>query len=185
MAWNTPRTWVSGELVTALLMNEQIRDNMNILSTYISDTGEPSGFMLVRAQGSDLTKNTDATLEDLDNMSFPIGASESWLCLAGSSTIGNGTADVKYSFTAPAGATGLFGATGAGGASTTAGTSTVFGDPVDVAIPNTATQLIILFAVVVNSVTPGTVQIQAAQNTSTAVNTVFHANSGLVAVRIF
>ena len=29
MAWTTPRTWVAGEVVTAALMNAQIRDNVN------------------------------------------------------------------------------------------------------------------------------------------------------------
>jgi hypothetical protein len=28
MAWTAPRTWVTGEIVTASLLNEQIRDNM-------------------------------------------------------------------------------------------------------------------------------------------------------------
>lgn len=31
MAWTAPRTWVTGEIVTAAQMNEQIRDNMNML----------------------------------------------------------------------------------------------------------------------------------------------------------
>lgn len=184
MAWTVPRTWIAGEFVTAALMNEQLRDNLNILSTYIGDDGAPSGFLLPFVQASDLTKNTDTTLEDLDGMAFAIGASETWVCIAASSTIGNGTADVKYSVTAPAGATGAFGVTGAGGAATTNGSSATFGDPVDVAIPNTVRQTIILWAVVVNGITAGTVQWQAAQDTSTAVNTIFHQNSGGIAVRV-
>src|SRR5262245_36696660 len=31
MAWTIPRTWVPGELVTASMMNTQIRDNLNFL----------------------------------------------------------------------------------------------------------------------------------------------------------
>ena len=31
MAWTTPRTWATNELVTAALLNEQLRDNLNIL----------------------------------------------------------------------------------------------------------------------------------------------------------
>jgi hypothetical protein len=31
MPWYTPKTWVDGELVTAPMLNEQIRDNMNEL----------------------------------------------------------------------------------------------------------------------------------------------------------
>tara|TARA_R110002020_G_scaffold2230_3_gene10423 strand:- start:31323 stop:32504 length:1182 start_codon:yes stop_codon:yes gene_type:complete len=40
MAWTTPRTWVSGELVTAALMNSAIRDNLNILKVPINDSGQ-------------------------------------------------------------------------------------------------------------------------------------------------
>ena len=32
MPWVTPKTWVDGELVTAPMLNEQIRDNMNELA---------------------------------------------------------------------------------------------------------------------------------------------------------
>ena len=31
MVWKTPRTWTAGELVTALLLNEQLRDNLAAL----------------------------------------------------------------------------------------------------------------------------------------------------------
>ena len=30
MAWTTPRTWVTGEIVTAVLLNAQIKDNMDL-----------------------------------------------------------------------------------------------------------------------------------------------------------
>lgn len=33
MAWTTPRTWVTNELVTAAMMNEQLRDNLDYLLT--------------------------------------------------------------------------------------------------------------------------------------------------------
>ena len=32
MSWATPRTWSPGELVTATLMNEQLRDNLNAIA---------------------------------------------------------------------------------------------------------------------------------------------------------
>ena len=31
MAWTTPRTWVTGELVTAALMNTHLKDNLNAI----------------------------------------------------------------------------------------------------------------------------------------------------------
>ncbi len=39
MAWTTPRTWTTGELVTAAILNTHVRDNLNILKTSISDDG--------------------------------------------------------------------------------------------------------------------------------------------------
>ena len=35
MAWQAPRTWVVGELVTAAMMNQDVRDNTNYLKTAI------------------------------------------------------------------------------------------------------------------------------------------------------
>lgn len=34
MAWTTPKTWESSELVTAALMNTHLRDNLNVLAAY-------------------------------------------------------------------------------------------------------------------------------------------------------
>ncbi len=31
MAWTTPRTWVTGELVTAAMLNAHVRDNFNVV----------------------------------------------------------------------------------------------------------------------------------------------------------
>lgn len=39
MAWTTPRTWSPGEKVTAAMMNQHVRDQMNVLKTQIDDDG--------------------------------------------------------------------------------------------------------------------------------------------------
>ncbi len=39
MAWTTPKTWATNELVTAALMNQQLRDNMNVVVAAIVPTG--------------------------------------------------------------------------------------------------------------------------------------------------
>lgn len=36
MAWTTPRTWVTGELVTAALLNTHLRDNLNAANDVIT-----------------------------------------------------------------------------------------------------------------------------------------------------
>lgn len=35
MAWTTPRTWTAGEVVTATMMNEQVRDNLTYLKDHV------------------------------------------------------------------------------------------------------------------------------------------------------
>ena len=45
MAWTTPRTWVTGEFVTASIMNTHVRDNLNYLNStldYSSGTFTPT-----------------------------------------------------------------------------------------------------------------------------------------------
>jgi len=39
MAWTTPRTWATGELVTALTINRQLRDNAAYLYSLIAAPG--------------------------------------------------------------------------------------------------------------------------------------------------
>lgn len=39
MAWTTPRTWATGEVVTAAMMNEQVRDNELFLRAHHSVRG--------------------------------------------------------------------------------------------------------------------------------------------------
>lgn len=47
MAWTAPRTWVTGEVVTAALLNTHIRDNMNVLN--------PNSFTYIHAPGGAIT----------------------------------------------------------------------------------------------------------------------------------
>lgn len=41
MAWTSPRTWVTGETVTASLLNTHVRDNLSFLRTAVADDGTP------------------------------------------------------------------------------------------------------------------------------------------------
>ena len=56
MAWTTPRTWVTGETVTAALMNTHIRDNLNFLKT-----NPQSAFAAASADLTLTTTETDVT----------------------------------------------------------------------------------------------------------------------------
>ncbi len=55
MAWTTPRTWVSGELVTAAIGNTHWRDQFNVLATveeWIPVYGKSGAFPYVTARGA-------------------------------------------------------------------------------------------------------------------------------------
>jgi len=65
MAWTTPRTWVSGETVSATLMNEHLRDNLNYL--YSLHTSQ----RLYTATGSWANVSTGET--DLLSYTVPAG----------------------------------------------------------------------------------------------------------------
>lgn len=47
MAWQAPKTWLPGEMVTAASLNQHVRDNMNFLKTNVTASG-----MLRQAQES-------------------------------------------------------------------------------------------------------------------------------------
>ena len=79
MAWTTPRTWVSGELVTAALFNTHIRDNLNILKTPINNSGQAeftdateltiaSGVITVTQNYHKVDTQSDASSDDLDTI---------------------------------------------------------------------------------------------------------------------
>lgn len=54
MAWTTPRTWATGELVTATIMNTHIRDNLNYLLSR-------NLFYVIEATGTYTTTSTTYT----------------------------------------------------------------------------------------------------------------------------
>ena len=62
MAWTAPRTWVSGELVTAALMNSAVRDNLLAIDTFIGGRDLTASRILIGAGTSAITDTGDATL---------------------------------------------------------------------------------------------------------------------------
>jgi hypothetical protein len=78
-AWETPRTWSSGELVTAALMNSQLKGNLDILKTAINDSGQleftdateltiASGAITVTQNYHKIDTQSDAGTDDLDTI---------------------------------------------------------------------------------------------------------------------
>lgn len=129
------------------------------------------------------TVNNSATLVDDSVLKIPIGKNE---VLRFAFTIfynSNTTADFKFTFVGPSGATGRIavgartltdGSIGGGGAFALAGAVTCGGLGFEASIVGTVT--------IANGTTPGNVQLQWAQNTADASNTTVLANSNLSAI---
>ncbi len=82
MAWSPPRTWNIGDLVTDARLNEQVRDNMLVLKTGLTDAGKIIALSAVyfdNLSGADLTgvaktaANTDYTA-GVQNFNGGVGA---------------------------------------------------------------------------------------------------------------
>jgi microcystin-dependent protein len=78
MPWHTPRTWNVGELVTKVMLDEQIRDNMN----YLFSAAYPIGSIYIETTGVN------------PGMTFAFGT---WVAFGtGRVLIGVGTSDAVY-----------------------------------------------------------------------------------------
>ena len=80
MSWTTPKTWVDNELVTAALMNTQLRDNLNVLAEAVPPTGTlvsfagssvPTGWL--RCDGAAVSRTVYAGLYSAIGTTFGTG----------------------------------------------------------------------------------------------------------------
>ena len=180
MAFTAFRTWVASEVITAALLNAQVRDNGLILKTSIADDGTLAGLLFGRVT-SDVSATSTTTLADVTGLSFPIGVSEEWTFVCFVHIEGNTSADARFGVTVPSGAAGRYGlpiASGAGVEDATIGTD------IFQSLVTGADILAIIAGTVVNSTTGGTVQLQMAQGSSNGDPTVVYANSSIIAVKI-
>lgn len=102
MAWSSPRTWTTGEVVTAAHMNQEIRDNLNALF--------PDGVTGVSWSPTLEATTTDPGTSAVAGVEYTDGAVQKcwarWVLSSG----GTGT----YFVTLPSTAVGLTAASGAG-----------------------------------------------------------------------
>lgn len=180
MAWTTPRTWVSSEVVTASIGNAHWRDNLNALDDRIR---------IVRKTAIESVASS-TTLQNDDHLFFTAVAGQNYRfrCVLFVTNSGTQLADLKVAFTFPAG-TMTFGVN----ALDTAATSPI-GSANMTAIPS-ATSGTSTIAVAAGSdnvtiiegffvcTTGGTVQLQWAQNTSQASATSLNVNSYIEYIR--
>lgn len=60
MAWTNPRTYQTGDLINAAMLNEQLKDNLNELSTHVHDGSA--------GEGNDELAGVDSiTFDDVDS----------------------------------------------------------------------------------------------------------------------
>ena len=62
MAWTAPRTWVTGELVTAAILNTYIKDNQIALDTFLANQDLTANRILIGQGTSAIAATGDATL---------------------------------------------------------------------------------------------------------------------------
>ncbi len=132
---------------------------------------------------SNFTKNANVTLGDVTGIKFQMGASEVWAFEAHLGISTGATPDIKMAFTVPSGAT----ATGKYSYLTGSGIlNSYVSDWTAAQSMATAAAGVgaILSGIVVNSTTAGTVQLQAAQDTSDVSDTIIYAQSHITAWRL-
>jgi hypothetical protein len=131
---------------------------------------------------ANFTKNANTTLGDVTGLSFSVAANETWVFRVVMYEVSATAADWKVAVTGPAAATANFAmhsSMDTPGAARTTSYSTgmaVGGSAVD--------DVMVMEGIIINGANAGTVQIQAAQNSSDASNSIIYANSFLVAWRV-
>lgn len=130
---------------------------------------------------ADMTKNANTTLSDVTGVNFPIGANENWFFRCVLFIVSTTTADAKFTFTGPAAPTAVQFAIDAetGGITRYA---TAFASAISCGTVGVL-EMVTINGIVRNGATAGTVQLQFAQNTSDATNSVLQAGSYLHATQ--
>jgi hypothetical protein len=175
-AWTTPITWLTGfsNRATAAKMNQQLRGNMNYL------------YRTSARKGSDQNYTTTTFGDDTD-MAIPMLASEKYIFEAVIFYNAPTAGDIKIAWTVPASATGAWGAMGRDPTTTTnlnAVSFSAFGDANTASFGGTAAnETIFVNGGVVNSSTPGNLQLRVAQLTASG-TTIVRASSLIIAHRV-
>ena len=177
MAWTAPRTWTDGELVTAAIMNAHVRDELNAI-----------GPLVRLRKTADESVTSNATPQNDDHLFFTIGASEVWAveCVLFWTDNNISASALRVGWSVPAACTGTYTFSYKGNVAT----AMVPSDPTGLGTnqiadrAQTADQTALIWATIVNSTTPGTVNLQWAQSSSSGTATTVKANSTMFGYRI-
>ncbi|MER7814089.1 hypothetical protein [Streptomyces sp. NPDC096153] len=91
----TPRTWVVGEVVTAALMNAELRDQMNALRN--------AEEVVIKPSDEPLTSST--SMQNDNHLLASLAANALYVLTARLAVTGSATGDFKMAWTLPSGAT--------------------------------------------------------------------------------
>lgn len=180
--WVDPRTWVTGEIMHADLFNVAMRDNMLALRHQ----------KLV--QSADVTKVSSTTFSDLTGLELVMLQGETWFFMAFSFVLTPAATNAKWAFQSQnvlGTATdsimfGRYGIWGTGVPITNGYVATYVATPAAAQTINvtlTAISNMTVISGTVNAIVDGSIQLQAAQNTSNAGTTTFYQNSFMIAWR--
>jgi hypothetical protein len=176
MGFTTPKTWSSGETLTAANFNTYIRDNQLSFGPH-----------LIVRKTSDEAQSSNTALQNDSNLQLSVAANEIWHVQYNLKTTIPITPQMKMAFTFPSGgevnlcgtefnAAGTLTKITFQGTTTPTATQDFLGSSVN--------RHIVIEGVFVNGSTAGTLILQWAQNVSNASATIMKANSTLWAVKL-
>jgi hypothetical protein len=173
--FNDPKTWAFQEGVESSELNSNIRDNINSMGPH-----------LIIRKPSDESVVSNITPQNDDHLKMTVGANEVWQCHWALIYDAGTAGDMRLTFTFPSGRID-FSAIGADSSGTATfrrwNTATSPATPLDLVGPG-GVICFDLFGVFANGATPGDLQLQWAQNTSSGTATVMKANSTLWGVQL-
>lgn len=129
-------------------------------------------------KSADETVNNSSVMQNDDELFFSIGANEAWSFTFHAMFQSNSTADIKFVWSIPAGASGYY------QQDDYLGNSFALTDSYTFALGNTSVYIAGFYGVVINSSTAGTFQLQWAQGTQTVVDTKLLKGSNIIAQRL-
>lgn len=156
----------------------------NCISGESGGPGSPTNPLIVVKTADEVVYNS-TTLQNDDHLFFDVGANEVWFVEWHIRLLSGTTPGWKWAVTAPSGTTCYSYNWGQIGALTAAGTIAGTACGTAISVDGTeASALFVGFSRIITGSTAGRVQLQWAQNTANASNTIVYANSYLIAHKI-
>jgi hypothetical protein len=177
LAWTDPRTWVDSEFVTASIMNQHVRDNLNAMGPHL----------LARKTSDQSVTSSTALQSDSELVTPTIEGNEVWYLRLLLRCSGSASGNLKASWQFPTG--GNLGSTpltldsASGALAVPAVLTSSDGSAHSVAI-GTTTRLVLIEVSYANGGTSGAVTFRWAQVTSNATPTIVRTNSTLWGVKL-